>query len=235
MNRADRRRFWNAYWPGLSALVFVYVALTIVRTIRDDFAVEIWRDMGIDQTPSVFAKAETVVAVFVTALNALAIWIRHNLAAIRATIMLMCAAFGLVGASAMLQASNLTSPFGFMVICGVGMYVPYVAFHTTVFERLVAASRHPGNLVFLMYVADAVGYLGYALVLTFRTTLQSTEAVLPLFRVVLVIVTVVCITALLVALHYFHRVLIHEVGSPATLGPGTVGNVDRGHRNRSRE
>ena len=235
MNRTDRRRFWNAYWPGLSALVFVYVALTIVRTIRDDFAVEIWRDMGIDQTPSVFAKAETVVAVFVTALNALAIWIRHNLAAIRATIMLMCAAFGLVGASAMLQASNLTSPFGFMVICGVGMYVPYVAFHTTVFERLVAASRHPGNLVFLMYVADAVGYLGYALVLTFRTTLQSTEAVLPLFRVVLVIVAVVCITALLVALHYFHRVLIHEVGSPATLGPGTVGSVDSGHRNRSRE
>ena len=211
MRRSDRTRFWRAYWPGLSALVFVYVALTIVRTIRDDFAVEIWRDMGIDQSPSIFARSEMVVAVLVTALNALAIWIRHNLIAIRATIYLMCGAFCLAGGSALVQALNLTSPFAFMVACGVGMYIPYVAFHTTIFERLVAASRHPGNLVFLMYVADSVGYLGYALVLIFRTSFPTPVEVLPLFLGILLFVSFVSIAALLIALHYFHRVLSSEV------------------------
>ena len=42
MNAQDRRGFVRAFWPGLSLLIVVYVALTIVRTIRDDFGVEIW-------------------------------------------------------------------------------------------------------------------------------------------------------------------------------------------------
>ena len=52
--------------------------------------------------------------------------------------------------------------FTFMVLMGLGLYLPYVAVHTTIFERLIAMTRERGNLGFLMYVADAVGYLGYA-------------------------------------------------------------------------
>ena len=150
-------------------------------------------------------------AILVTEMNALAIWIRHHLIAIRATIYLMCSAFLLVGMSAILQSSGRLPPFVFMVACGVGMYVPYVAFHTTLFERLVAASRHPGNLVFLMYVADALGYLGYSTVLVFRTTYASRFEVLPLFLATLMIVAFVSVLALLLASHYFRRVLIHPV------------------------
>lgn len=206
MSRAQRQQFLSAYWPGLSLLVFVYVALTVVRTIRDDFGVEIWRDMGIAETPSIFARSETVVAIFVTGLNALAIWIVHNMAAIRATVVMMCLALGLVIVSTLLQPTQIISPFGFMVACGVGLYVPYVAFHTTVFERLIAASRHPGNLGFLMYLADATGYLGYAFVMVLRTSQQTPVAVLPFFRWSLFIVAGVAITALLVSLYYFQRV-----------------------------
>lgn len=206
MSRAQRQQFLSAYWPGLSLLVFVYVALTVVRTIRDDFGVEIWRDMGIAETPSIFARSETVVAIFVTGLNALAIWIVHNMAAIRATVVMMCVALGLVIVSTLLQPTQIISPFGFMVACGVGLYVPYVAFHTTVFERLIAASRHPGNLGFLMYLADATGYLGYAFVMVLRTSQQTPVAVLPFFRWSLFIVAGVAITALLVSLYYFQRV-----------------------------
>lgn len=207
MTGSDRRRFWLEYWPGLSLLIFVYVTLTIIRTVRDDFGVEIWRDLGVDETPSVFARSEIAVAIFVTAFNALAIWIRHNMAAIRIVTMLMCASFTLVGVSALLQESEVLSPFVFMVTCGVGMYIPYVAFHTTVFERLVAASRHPANVVFLMYVADSIGYLGYAIVLGFRMMLQSPEAVLPTFRVILLMGSIVSIAALSFSLRYFRTAL----------------------------
>jgi hypothetical protein len=43
-----------------------------------------------------------------------------------------------------------------------------VAIHTTMFERLLAMTRERGNIGFLMYVADSVGYLGYALVMLLR-------------------------------------------------------------------
>jgi len=210
MNREERRRFLHSYWPGLTLLVFVYTALTVVRTVRDDFAVEIWRDLGVAKEPAVFARSETVVAVFVTAVNALVIWITHHLAAFRTMVGLMCAAFALVGCSAVVYSAGLTTPFGFMVACGVGLYVPYVAFHTTLFERLIAAARRPSNLGFLMYVADAIGYLGYAVVLVVRAAHPNPGPVLPFFHTTLIVVTVVSIGGLLTATYYFHKVLPRE-------------------------
>ncbi len=213
MNRSQRKVFSSEYWPGLSLLVFVYVALTVIRTVRDDFGVEIWRDMGVDETPSVFARSEMIVAIFVTGFNALAIWIRHNLHAIRIAVGLMCVSFGLVGASVIMQVGQLTTPFAFMVACGVGLYIPYVAFHTTIFERLIAASRHPGNLGFLMYLADAIGYLGYAVVIGFRSAVDAPDEVLPFFLTTMLIVAGSSIFALLAALVYFQRKLTGDAAA----------------------
>jgi hypothetical protein len=213
MTREDRRRFFHAYWPGLSLFVLVYVLTTIIRTIRDDFAVEIWRDMGIDREPSIFARSELWVAAVVTGLNALAILIKQNLTAIRLTIGLMCVAFGLIFVSTLLQSTGRISPFVFMVACGIGMYIPYVAFHTTLFERLVAASRHPGNLVFLMYVADAMGYLGYALVLIVRSSVRESAVILPFFRWTLMGIALGAVVALILAAAYFARVLTRETNT----------------------
>lgn len=218
INRSERLQFLSAYWPGLTLLVLVYIATTVVRTVRDDFGVEIWRDMGVAEQPSVFARSEAVVALCVAALSGTAILIAHNLRAIRVTIGLMCAAFLLTAGATMLQASGALTPFAFMVACGIGLYVPYVAFHTTVFERLIAASHRPSNLGFLMYVADAAGYLGYVVVIVAKTAWRPSGefvAVLPFFRSTLLIVSAASILALLGAIAYFHRALADVEPAPA--------------------
>ena len=43
----------------------------------------------------------------------------------------------------------------------------YVAFHTPVFERLIAAARRPCNVGVLMDLADALGCLGYGVIVPF--------------------------------------------------------------------
>ena len=55
--------------------------------------------------------------------------------------------------------------FPFMVLIGVGMYIPYVIFHTTLFERLIAVFRESGNIGYLLYLADTAGYASYILVM----------------------------------------------------------------------
>jgi hypothetical protein len=70
--------------------------------------------------------------------------------------------------------------FAFMVLTGLGLYLPYVAMHTTVFERLLAMTREHGNLGFLMYVADAIGYLGYVAVMLSQDVLAG-DSILPFF------------------------------------------------------
>lgn len=210
MTRDQRWAFFRAYMPGLIALLFVYILLTIIRTIRDDFGVEIWTALGVDGKPDIFARSETVVAVAATALNALAICIVRNLSAMRAATWLMCVGFVLVAASAVGQWSGQLSPFVFMVGCGIGLYIPYVAFHTTIFERLISASKRPGNIGFLMYLADSIGYLGYAAIMFWKTIYPPTEGVFLPFRTMLIASAVLCSIALLFAEFYFRRTLTRE-------------------------
>ncbi len=220
MTGEDRRNFLSAFWPGISLLIIVYIALTIARTIRDDFAVEIWRDMGVSKTPSVFATSETWVAIVVTICLALTIWVKDNLMAMRITFGMMCVAFVLVALSAWSKRLGVFSPFAFMVSCGIGLYVPYVAFHTSVFERLIAAARMPSNLGFLMYMADSIGYLGYAVVIVAKTWMKKDVELLPYFQWTLLIAALLSVACLMAALLYFQRVLsVKASGSTSEVIP----------------
>ncbi len=210
MNRQQRQAFVKEYAWGLGLLIAVFAGLTIVRTIRDDFAVEIWRDLGVSETPAIFAQSETVVALIVTILNGAAFCIRRNLTALLAVILLMAAGLALVGGAVWLQSRGHVSAFPFMVACGVGLYVPYVAFHTTVFERLVAASRRPANLGFLMYLADAIGYLGYAVIMVIKTLSPTYDKWLHIFRVSSLGMVACSILALLICARYFWVTLRRE-------------------------
>lgn len=164
MDRAARMSlFWRHRW-GLTGLVTIYLLLSIGRGIRDDFAVEIWREMGYDQTPSIFAKSETLIMLGVVAINGLAILIRSNRRAFLGSLGLLLLGFAMVLSGLALYRAGYLDPFAFMVLVGLGTYVPYVAFHTTIFERFIAAFREVGTIGFLMYLADSFGYLGYVLV-----------------------------------------------------------------------
>ncbi len=210
MTRDTRRSFVAAYWPGLALFVLVYMALTLIRSLRDDYGLEIWESLGVKEKPSIFTTSETIVAVFVTSLAALAIVIRNNLRAMRVTLALMCAGFGLVLAATLTQSAGYISPLAFMVLCGIGLYIPYVAFHTSLFERLIAASRRPCNLGFLMYLADAMGYLAYVGLLVFKPEFKKTGALLSFFRLASISVAILSLVALLVSVYYFHRVLTNK-------------------------
>jgi hypothetical protein len=56
-------------------------------------------------------------------------------------------------------------PFWLIVLTGFGIYLPYLTITTSVFERMIAITRHKANIGFLMYIVDSVGYLGYNILL----------------------------------------------------------------------
>jgi len=203
MNKGDRWKFFVAYWPGLLSLFAVYVTLTTLRNFRDDFSVEIWEGLGVIGRPSIFARSEFIVSIFVILLNAVAIFMRNNLHALRVTFIIMTMAFVVSIGSTLVQSQGGISPLLYMVLCGIGLYIPYVAFHTTVFERIVAASNLRGNLVFLMYLADSIGYLGYVVVLSAK---RSTDK-LSLFQNMLYSLAGFSILCLILATVYFQRKL----------------------------
>jgi hypothetical protein len=179
--RAERARlFHNDRWSlfgrhagGLCLLIAMFLAITIARSMRADFAPEIWRGLGHSTPPAIFATSELWVAFGILAINGAAVFIRDNRRAFFAALA-TCAA-GCLLASAAIGGWQLRwlDPFGLMVLLGLGLYLPYVAIHTTIFERLLAMTRDRGNIGFLMYVADSVSYLGYVAVMLGRELLKA--------------------------------------------------------------
>jgi hypothetical protein len=100
-------------------------------------------------------------------LNGLSILIRDNRRAFFAALGLSFGGLAMVVAAVLGLRAGLGG-FPFMVLVGLGLYLPYVAMHTTLFERLIAMTRDPGTIGFLLYLADAVGYLGYIAVMLTR-------------------------------------------------------------------
>ncbi len=165
MNGADRSRFFAHYAGGLSLLVLLYLLITVLRSIRADFAPEIWRGLGTTQQPSVFTSSEMLVALGVILVNGMSVLILDNRRAFFAALGTCGAGILLLAVALVGQASGSLGGFAFMVLSGLGLYLPYVAVHTTIFERLIAMTRDRANIGYLMYLADAFGYLGYVAVM----------------------------------------------------------------------
>ena len=205
LTRSDRWSFFGHFAIGLSLLLAVYVALTVLRSMRDDFAVEIWRDLGEESQPAIFAQTESIVLCVVIALNAAAIMIKHNRLAFLASLVVVASGFMVAAGAMLLYEGQLIGSFAFMVLTGIGLYVPYVAFHTTVFERLIAACRQKANLGFLMYLADSAGYVGYVGVLLDKSFRSEHENMLALFCNLSLAVSIGSLVAIGIAIVYFAR------------------------------
>ncbi len=168
MTAQDRKALFLRYAPGLVLLIACYLVLTIVRDVRDNFAVEIWDELGFKGQASILTTAEIPVAIFsllsVGAMmfvkdNFKALWLNHGLAVFGALLL-----FG----STFLFQRGLISPVIWMVSSGFGLFLPYILFNGVLFDRLMASFRERGNAGFLMYLADSIGYLGSVAVLIWR-------------------------------------------------------------------
>ncbi len=169
----ERRAFLRQFGLGLGLIVVAYVLTTILRSVRADFAPEIWESLGVTDRPEIFTQSEIWVALGVLVVNGASSLILSNRRAFFASLAISAAGFGLVLLGIGLHAQHRIGGFELMVLLGLGLYLPYVAVHTTVFERLIAMTRQRGNLGFLIYVADTAGYAGYVVVMLVRAWLLA--------------------------------------------------------------
>lgn len=173
MTGAERWAMVRRHGVRLFGIIFAYLLITVLRSVRADFAPEIWAGLGLGKQPAIFTQSELWVTLGVVVANGAVVLIRDNRRAFFTSLALAAGGLALALGALVGIRTGAVSPFAFMVLLGVGMYVPYVAVHTTVFERLIALTRERGNIGFLMYIADSVGYIGYALVMVTRSTFPT--------------------------------------------------------------
>lgn len=165
MPRAERRAFLERHGLGLALIGLAYLLITVLRSLRADFAPEIWKGLGIAAAPELFTRSELLVTLGVVAATGLGVVIRDNRRAFFSALGVSVGGLLLIACTLIAHELERCGPFAFMVLIGLGLYIPYVSVHTTVFERLIAMTGDRGNIGYLMYLVDATGYLGYVAVM----------------------------------------------------------------------
>jgi hypothetical protein len=169
MNSNERNSFITSFKPGLILFIIIYVFLTVFRDIRDNFAADIWSELGFGNQPSVFTATEIPITLFVLVLIGSMILIKNNQKAFVITQYIIILGFILAGTSSFLFIQGLIGPFLWMTLVGLGLYIGYIPFNCILFDRMIATFKIPGNVGFLMYLADSFGYLGSVSVILIKT------------------------------------------------------------------
>ena len=140
----------------------------VLRDFRDNSAAEIWTALGYGKAAAVFSASELpVAAMSLVALGAV-MTVRDNRRALMVIQAIVFAGFLLLGGATLAFQAHLLSPLAWMILSGAGLYMSYTPFKAMLFDRLVAFSGRAANAGFLIYVADASGYLGSVSLLLWR-------------------------------------------------------------------
>jgi hypothetical protein len=94
--------------------------------------------------------------------------IRNNTAALMTNLLLIIVGFLTVAISTYLFEHKQINPSLWMILTGMGLYMGYVPFNSILFDRLLATFKIAGTVGFVIYVADAFGYLGSISVLLIK-------------------------------------------------------------------
>lgn len=167
MDAAERKSFLKRFLPGIVLTLIIYVLLTIMRDVRDNFEVEIWASLGVKDN-TIFTKIDSIISIIVLVGMSLLILVKNNLKAFSIIHYMIIAGCLLIGVSTILFALSAINAMTWMTLAGLGLYFGYVPYNAVFFERMLASYHFKGNVGFLIYVADSMGYLGSVSVLLIK-------------------------------------------------------------------
>ena len=165
MNKESRAKFLKTFGLGLGIVIVTYVFLTIMRDVRDNYMANIWNELGYGNNYSIFTKTETNTSLIVLLIMGGLVLIRKNIRALSVVHFVIGAGLALAGISSALFIGGKMNGAMWMQLVGLGLYMGYIPFNCIFFERLIASFRIAGNVGFLIYFADAFGYLGSVIVM----------------------------------------------------------------------
>ncbi len=208
MMAKERIAFVRELLPGLVMLIVVYFFLTAFRDFRDNYGIEIFRELGYGKAPAIFTRTEIPVAVLVMLSLAALSLVRDNRRGLLGTFAIMLGGAVLLGGSTVLLDVGALGGAAWMLAIGLGSYLVYVPFNSVLFDRMIAHTRIQGTAVFAIYVADSLGYTGSIGVQLYRdlgVAGASGAARLPFFRSLTYFTSALAVVLLGASAVYFLR------------------------------
>lgn len=173
MSRIDRLRMLRDNWAILVIMLLVYCFLQAYRDFRDNFAADMWIELGYAGSSRIFLLTEIPVAIIALALLGALFKIKDNKTAVLTNHILIATGLVLIWISSLMLKTGIINPVLWTILTGSGIYIAYVPFNSILFDRMVAMLRYKSNAGFLIYIADSIGYLGSVVVIFLKSFYAS--------------------------------------------------------------
>jgi hypothetical protein len=204
MNAAERKKFMLAFAPGLVLLILTYMLLTAFRDFRDNFSADVWKSLGYGNSAEIFTKTEVPITIAILIIMGSIMFIKNNRVALIINHLLILLGMILVGVSSFLFDHQQISAPVWMIMLGLGLYLGYVPFNSILFDRLIATFKYVSTVGFLIYLADAFGYLGSIGVMIYKEFGQASLSWLDFFIGAGYVMSVVGSVLIIGSMAYFY-------------------------------
>jgi len=168
MTKDDKRNVLKEFGFGIACFVILYSLLVTMRDFRDNFSVEIWKEIGGTWDKTIFSKTELITGLIVLAAIGCLSLVRSNIKGFWAVQWLIAIGILLSGASTLLFQFKLLPPFWWILLIGMGLFLAYIPIQVALFERMIALFKIKANAGFFIYICDAIGYLGSVALLLYK-------------------------------------------------------------------
>ncbi len=205
MNASERKAFIRSFLPGLILLVISYIFLTMLRDYRSNFASNIWNELGHGSDAAIFTQSEIPASLVVLVMMSLLVFVKNNLKALIINHIIIIAGFILSGVATILYTQGDVTPFWWITLTGVGLYMGYVPFNCMLFERLIAAFKYVSTAGFIIYVADSAGYIGSDAILIVKNFSSIDISWSQFFINSVLVISAIGVLLVLISAIYFFR------------------------------
>ncbi len=147
--------------------------------------------------------------------------IRDSARALRCLNLLICLGAATIFLATLAFQNGVLGPIGWMILSGAGLYLGYTSFQAIYFDRLLAATGRTGNAGFLIYIADAPGYLGSVVVMVATSCMVLSVDWLQ-FVVSLNYLGAAAILLMMLLTHFAGRAQLAPISDMAMASIGTV-------------
>ncbi len=217
LSKKERASLFRQFAFPLTILIIFYAMLTAMREFRDNFARELWDSLGYKESISIYMYSEIPIAICVLVILGFLGSMKNNYKAFRNYHLVLLVGSVLISTTTFLFQKQLMSAFPWMMISGFGMYVCYIPFNGLFFDRMIATYKIKGNTGFLIYIADAFGYLGSVLVLFFKNFGDRKISLLNFFTTCIYLLSFVGIITTIMSFNYFKRKFRKTVEIPTAM------------------
>lgn len=205
LQKKERLQLFKTLLIPLTSIVIFYVFITGVRDFRDNYAREIWGSLGYANSSSIFSFSEIPIALTVLFLMIMIGLVPKNYKAFSYYHIAIFSGGILIALSTLSFQLNFINPVAWMIISGFGLYIGYIPFQGLFFDRMIATFKIDGNVGFLIYIADAFGYLGSILILLYKNFGEKKVSYLSFFIALLYIIAILCVVVTSISFFFFRE------------------------------